>query len=150
MAGLEEDYDRLKRLIEIQLVQCKTAVQTALSKEQYEEWTEGVEELSENFMQLRELRTNLEKMLPWDTDKLQGHLDIFYNKTIPELEELRRYFNLESAFETGSEGLSSRPGTEAEREKFSETEEVKLFTAGLTEEFSEKEEVQLATVVSKR
>ena len=45
-------------------------------------------------------------MLPWDTDKLQGQLDIFYNKTIPELEELRRYFNLESAFETGYEGLS--------------------------------------------
>ena len=52
---------------------------------------------------------------------------------------------MESAFETGSEGLSSRSGTEAERENFSEMEEVKLFTAGLTEEFSEKEEVQLAT-----
>ena len=59
------------------------------------------------------------------------------------MEELKR--NLKSALESDHAGYDLHPETEDEWEKFSDTEEVKLFTAGLTEEFSEKEEVQLAT-----
>ena len=59
---LKENYARMVRSIENQLAEYKAAVQRALSKEQYKEFTEGVEELSELlFVQLREVCTNLEK-----------------------------------------------------------------------------------------
>ena len=92
-----------------------------MSKEQYEELMEGVEAVSELlFVQLKEVRTNLEKTLSWDTDRLQGELDEFYNQKIPELEELRRDCNLKSAFESGYAGFSSHPEIKAEKEKLSE------------------------------
>ena len=99
----------------------KAAMQTALSKEQYKELKEGVEELSDLlFVRLREVCTNLEKALPQDVDRLRGEHDVFYNQKIPELEELRMYCNLKSAFESGYAVFVSHPEIKAEKEKLSE------------------------------
>ena len=78
--------------IRTQLVEYKEAMQTQLSEEQYKELTKGVEQVSDMlYVQLRELRNNLQKTLSWDTDWLEEELYKFYNYKLPELEELRRY-----------------------------------------------------------
>ena len=90
MAGLKQDYARIVGLIEDQLEECKAAVQSPLSKEQYEKLTVGVKELSDLlFVQLKEVCTNLEKALPLDVDRLKGEHDEFYNRMIKELEKLK-------------------------------------------------------------
>ena len=81
----------------------------------------GVEELSDMmFVQLKELRDNLQKTLSWDTGWLQEELYEFYTQKLPELEELRRYCNLDYAYETGYAVSGLHPEIEAEGVKLSE------------------------------
>ena len=95
-------------------------MQTALTKEQHKELKEGVEKLSYLLLgQLKEVCTNLEKVLTQDTDRLKVEHDEFYNRKIPELNKLRRSFYLEPAYESGNAVLSPHPDTEADGMKFS-------------------------------
>ena len=98
--SLKRDHAMLVLSFETQLVAFKAAVQTVLSKEQYEALTVGVVEMSGLlFVQLKEVCTNLEKALPHDADRLKEEHAEFYNRMIPNLEELRSYCDLESAYE---------------------------------------------------
>ena len=54
------------------------------------------------------------------------------------MEELKR--NLKSALESDHAGYNLHPENEAEREEFSEKEEVQLATEGLIEEFHDTDE----------
>ena len=69
---------------------------------------------------LREICIDLEKALPQDADRLRGEHDKYYAQKIPELDKLRRGYNLKSAFESGYAGFSSHPEIKAEEEKLSE------------------------------
>ena len=111
----KQDYYWLKWSIDDRLEECWGLWKTInLSKEQYEELTVEVEDLSEL------LFVHLVRAMPQDTDKLKGEYDKFYAQKIPKLKELRRSCNLEPACETGYTVLSSHPEIEAERESLKE------------------------------
>ena len=87
---LKQDYARMVLSIETQLAGLKAAMLTALTKEQYEEMVTGVKELSDLlFVQLREICTNLERVLPQDVDRLKEEHNTLYNQKIPEVEKLK-------------------------------------------------------------
>ena len=87
---LKQDYARMVLSIETQLAGLKAAMLTALTKEQYEELVTGVKELSDLlFVQLREICTNLERVLPQDVDRLKEEHNTLYNQKIPEVEKLK-------------------------------------------------------------
>ena len=93
--SLMEDHTWMVWIIESRLVAYKEYVQTVLSKEQYEELKVGVEKLTDMLsIQLKEACTILEKALPQEMDGLKEEYDVFYNQKLPELNELRRSFNL--------------------------------------------------------
>ena len=124
-----EDYNWMVWVIDARLVEYKEYVQTVLSKEQYEELKVGVEKLTDMLsVQLKEAYTTLGKALPQEVDRLKEKHDVFYNQKLPELNELRRSFNLEPAYESGNAVLSPHPETEAEGMKFSEEDHKKCTT----------------------
>ena len=63
------------RSIKTQLADCEAAKYTCFTKEQYEELTERVEDLSDMlFVQLKKLYEDLDTTLSWDTGWLEGEI----------------------------------------------------------------------------
>ena len=71
-------------LIKTRLADCKAAMYTFFTGEQYEELTERVEELSDMlYIQLYELYNKLNKTLSWDTGRQEKEIFEFYIQKHP-------------------------------------------------------------------
>ena len=118
--SLMEDYTWMVCVVESRLVAYKEYMQIVLSREQCKELKVGVEKLSVMLsIQLKEACTTLEKALPQEADRLKEEHDVFFNQKLPELNRLRRSFNLKPTHESGYAVLSPHPKTEADGMKFS-------------------------------